>query len=151
VRTHRPPAEEKGLALDLVIDPALPEHITCDPTRLAQILNNLVNNAIKFTDFGAVTVRVGQDGGMLCIAVVDTGCGIDSDMQPHVFERFRQVDGFLTRRHQGTGLGLALVKELAALMGGDVVLNSRQGEGSEFLVSLPVVPRVSTTQEGLHP
>lgn len=151
VRTHRPPAEEKGLALDLVIDPALPEFITCDATRVAQILNNLVNNAIKFTDIGAVTVRIGQDDGMLRIAVADTGCGIDPDMQPHVFERFRQVDGFLTRRHQGTGLGLALVKELAALMGGDVVLNSRQGEGSEFLVSLPVVPRVSATQEGLHP
>ena len=88
---------------------------------------------------------------MLRIAVVDSGCGIDPDMQPHVFERFRQVDGFLTRRHQGTGLGLALVKELAVLMGGDVALSSRSGEGCEFVVSVPLMPCVSATQEGSHP
>ena len=148
VRTHRPPADEKGLALELVIDPALPGQILCDATRLAQILNNLINNAIKFTDRGAVTVNVGQDAGKLRIAVADTGCGIDAEMQPHVFERFRQVDGFLTRRHQGTGLGLALVKELVALMGGEVVLNSRPGEGSTFVVSLPLVPDAAATQGG---
>ncbi|MBL8452233.1 MAG: two-component sensor histidine kinase [Zoogloea sp.] len=148
MRTHRPPADEKGLALELVIDPALPGQILCDATRLAQILNNLINNAIKFTDRGAVTVNVGQDAGKLRIAVADTGCGIDAEMQPHVFERFRQVDGFLTRRHQGTGLGLALVKELVALMGGEVVLNSRPGEGSTFVVSLPLVPDAAATQGG---
>lgn len=148
VRTHRPPADEKGLTLGLVIDPALPEQIICDATRLAQILNNLVNNAIKFTDSGAVNVGVGQDGGKLRIVVADTGCGIDAEMQPHVFERFRQVDGFLTRRHQGTGLGLALVKELVALMGGEVVLSSRPGEGSEFVVSLPLEPGTAATQGG---
>ncbi|MCK6395520.1 hybrid sensor histidine kinase/response regulator [Zoogloea sp.] len=145
VCTHRPPADEKGLTLGLVIDPALPEQIICDATRLAQILNNLVNNAIKFTDSGAVNVGVGQDGGKLRIVVADTGCGIDAEMQPHVFERFRQVDGFLTRRHQGTGLGLALVKELVALMGGEVVLSSRPGEGSEFVVSLPLEPGTAAT------
>jgi len=145
VRTHRPPADEKGLALELLIDPALPEQISCDATRLAQILNNLINNAIKFTDSGAVTVKVGQDAGKLRIGVADTGCGIDAGMQPHVFERFRQVDGFLTRRHQGTGLGLALVKELVALMGGEVTLSSRPGEGSEFVVSLPLEPGVAAT------
>ena len=145
LRTHRPPADEKGLALELLIDPALPEQISCDATRLAQILNNLINNAIKFTDSGAMTVKVGQDAGKLRIGVADTGCGIDAGMQPHVFERFRQVDGFLTRRHQGTGLGLALVKELVALMGGEVTLSSRPGEGSEFVVSLPLEPGVAAT------
>ncbi|MDD2990643.1 MAG: ATP-binding protein [Zoogloea sp.] len=148
VRTHRPPADEKGLALELVIDPALPEQISCDATRLAQILNNLLNNAIKFTDSGAVTVNVGQDAGRLRIGVADTGCGIDVGMQPYVFERFRQVDGFLTRRHQGTGLGLALVKELVAMMGGEVTLSSCPGKGSEFVISLPLEPVAAATREG---
>lgn len=148
VRTHRPPADEKGLTLELVIDPALPEQISCDATRLAQILNNLLNNAIKFTDSGAVTVNVGQDAGRLRIGVADTGCGIDVGMQPYVFERFRQVDGFLTRRHQGTGLGLALVKELVAMMGGEVTLSSCPGKGSEFVISLPLEPVAAATREG---
>ncbi|WP_079436735.1 ATP-binding protein [Zoogloea sp. LCSB751] len=138
VRTHYPPAEDKGLELRLDIAPDVPAEFVCDATRLAQILNNLLNNAIKFTDRGSVRVQVGRDGEALRIAVADSGCGIPEDMQPHVFERFRQVDGFLTRRHQGTGLGLALVKELVTLMGGDVTLTSRPEQGSEFVVRLPL-------------
>jgi signal transduction histidine kinase len=139
VRTHYPSAEEKGLDLRLDVAADAPADFVCDATRLAQILNNLLHNAIKFTDKGSVGVKVGRDGDMLCIAVTDTGCGIPEEMLPHVFERFRQVDGFLTRRHQGTGLGLALVQQLVTLMGGEVSLASRVEEGSEFVVRLPLV------------
>ncbi|RTL24249.1 MAG: sensor histidine kinase [Rhodocyclaceae bacterium] len=139
VRTHYPSAEEKGLELRLEIATDAPADFVCDGTRLAQILNNLLHNAIKFTDRGSVGVQVGRDGDMLRIAVTDTGCGIPEEMLPHVFERFRQVDGFLTRRHQGTGLGLALVQELVTLMGGDVSLVSRVEEGSEFVIRLLLV------------
>ncbi|HRH75376.1 MAG TPA: ATP-binding protein, partial [Zoogloea sp.] len=141
VLTHRPPADRKGLVLALQIEPGTPDEVVCDPTRVAQILNNLLNNAVKFTETGSVTVKVGQDEGKLRITVADTGCGIEPGMQPHVFERFRQVDGFLTRRHQGTGLGLALVKELVELMGGEVTLCSQPGQGSEFTITLPLAPQ----------
>lgn len=139
VRTHYPPAGDKGLELRLDIAADVPAEFVCDATRLAQILNNLLNNAIKFTDRGSVSVQVGRDGDALRIAVADSGCGIPEDMLPHVFERFRQVDGFLTRRHQGTGLGLALVKELVTLMGGDVSLTSQLEQGSEFVIRLPLM------------
>ncbi len=148
VLTHRPPADRKGLALALHIEPGTPDEVVCDPTRVAQILNNLLNNAVKFTDAGSVTVQVGQEEGKLRITVADTGCGIESGMQPHVFERFRQVDGFLTRRHQGTGLGLALVKELVELMGGEVTLSSRPAQGSEFSITLPLAPQTMAPGKG---
>ena len=148
VLTHRPPADRKGLALALHIEPGTPDEVVCDPTRVAQILNNLLNNAVKFTDAGSVTVQVGQEEGKLRITVADTGCGIESGMQPHVFERFRQVDGFLTRRHQGTGRGLALVKELVELMGGEVTLSSRPAQGSEFSITLPLAPQTMAPGKG---
>ncbi len=138
VRTYIPPAESKGLALVVVMAPDLPTEFVCDGTRVVQVLNNLLSNAIKFTDSGGVTVRVGVAGGRLEIAVADTGCGIPAEVLPDIFERFRQVDGFLTRGHQGTGLGLALVSELVALMGGEVEASSEPGKGSEFVVRLPL-------------
>ena len=138
VRNYYPPAAKKGLTLTLEMAPGLPETLLCDSTRVAQLLNNLLSNAIKFTDSGKIAVRVSRVGRLLEIGVVDSGCGIPEDVLPHIFERFRQVDSFLTRRHQGTGLGLALVKELVALMGGDVRVSSATGQGSEFVVSLPI-------------
>ncbi|WP_300438593.1 ATP-binding protein [Zoogloea sp.] len=138
VRNYYPPAAKKGLTLTLETAPGLPETLLCDSTRVAQLLNNLLSNAIKFTDSGKIAVRVSRAGRMLEIAVFDSGCGIPEDMLPHIFERFRQVDSFLTRRHQGTGLGLALVKELVGLMGGELRVSSKVGQGSEFVVSLPI-------------
>ena len=146
VRTYYPPAAEKGLALDVTLAPDLPAELVCDSTRVAQILNNLLNNAIKFTDAGSVSVQARVEAGMLHISVADTGCGISAEMLPHIFERFRQVDGFLTRRHQGTGLGLALVKELVDLMGGDVSVRSEPEKGSEFLIRLPLVTEMAQQQ-----
>jgi len=138
VRHYQPPAAGKGLSLALELEPGLPEQFDCDATRLTQVLNNLLSNAIKFTDHGRIDVRAGRAGDRLEIRVADTGCGIPADMLPHVFERFRQVDGSLTRRHQGTGLGLALVQELVALMEGEVTVRSEPGQGSEFIVRLPL-------------
>ena len=89
-------------------------------------------------DAGEIVLHVARRGAQLEVAVRDSGCGIPADMLPHVFERFRQVDNFLTRREQGTGLGLALVKELVGLMGGEVRVRSEEGQGSEFVVTLPI-------------
>lgn len=138
IQSHRPPALEKGLVLAFEVAGDVPETLRCDSTRLSQVLINLVDNAIKFTDEGRVDITVSRQGAWLQLKVADTGCGIAGDMQDHVFERFRQVESFLTRRHAGTGLGLALVKELTALMGGNVVLHSEPGKGSEFVVNLPL-------------
>ncbi len=138
IQSHRPLALEKGLMLACEVADDVPETLRTDSTRLSQVLINLVDNAIKFTDEGRVEMSVSRNGAGLQFKVVDTGCGIAEDMQAHVFERFRQVESFLTRRHAGTGLGLALVKELTALMGGNVILHSAPGKGSEFLVNLPL-------------
>ena len=138
VRTYHPPAASKGVSLVLRFDDGLPATLVCDATRVAQVFNNLLSNAIKFTDAGEVVLQVARRGAQLEVAVRDTGCGIPAEMLPHVFERFRQVDNFLTRRHQGTGLGLALVHELVGLMGGEVRVRSEEGKGSEFVVTLPI-------------
>lgn len=138
VRNYQPPATKKGLALRVEVADDTPETFRCDATRLVQMLNNLLSNAIKFTDVGRVDVRVGMAGRQLEIVVQDTGCGIAPEMLSHIFERFTQADNFLTRRHQGTGLGLALVRELAELMGGTVSVKSVVEQGTTFIVRLPV-------------
>lgn len=138
VRTYQPPAAKKGLELAVTLADDLPADFVCDATRVVQVLNNLLSNAIKFTDHGRVEVRVSRVGDELEFVVADSGCGIAPDMLSHVFERFSQADNFLTRRHQGTGLGLALVKELVDLMGGSVNVRSELEKGSEFIVRLPL-------------
>ena len=138
VRTYYPPAAGKGVGLALTFDDGLPDTLVCDATRVAQVFNNLLSNALKFTDAGEIVLHVARRGAQLEVAVRDSGCGIPADMLPHVFERFRQVDNFLTRREQGTGLGLALVNELVGLMGGEVRVRSEEGQGSEFVVTLPI-------------
>lgn len=138
VRTYQPPAAKKGLELAVTLADDLPADFVCDATRVVQVLNNLLSNAIKFTDQGRVEVRVSRVGDELEFVVADSGCGIAPDMLSHVFERFSQADNFLTRRHQGTGLGLALVKELVDLMGGSVNVRSELEKGSEFIVRLPL-------------
>ncbi len=139
---HRDPAEAKRLALTVSEAPGLPEHILTDPTRLRQILNNLLDNAVKFTDAGSIRFAVNQTDEHVVFAVTDTGPGIAPEYQELVFEKFKQVENFLTRNHGGTGLGLALVRQLASHMGGRVELQSTLGEGSTFTVLLPLrVPK----------
>ena len=127
-------AGEKGLDLAVYVDPSL-GIVQGDPTRLRQVLGNLTNNAIKFTETGGVTLRVerARDGsGRIEFAVEDTGPGIPADKLPGLFEAFSQADQSTTRKHGGTGLGLAICDRLVRAMGGDWVLSSREGEGSSF-------------------
>lgn len=110
-----------------------------DPLRLKQILLNLLGNAVKFTDGGEVRVEVNPpENGRILLHVCDTGIGIEKVEQERIFERFYQVDGSTTRRHGGAGLGLALVRHLVRILGGDVHVRSEPGKGSRFTVQLPV-------------
>lgn len=130
-------ASEKHLIISYIIDPNVPETIIGDPARLRQILINLLNNAVKFTDKGEVTVAVtarkleGTDHEVH-FTVKDTGIGIPGDKIGHLFQPFSQVDGSTTRRYGGTGLGLAISKRLAELMGGRIWAESEIGKGSIF-------------------
>ncbi|WP_051243166.1 hybrid sensor histidine kinase/response regulator [Azohydromonas australica] len=127
-----------GKPLELALDTDhLPERLRGDPTRLSQVLLNLLSNAVKFTATGSVRLRgelLREEGQRLLLRfeVRDTGPGIPPERQQAVFEAFEQADGSITRHHGGTGLGLALVRHLAALMGGEVGLHSAPGEGSTF-------------------
>ena len=132
-------AQAKGLRLDLVIEPEAAGGWRGDGDRLRQILNNLLSNAIKFTEEGAVAARFGcSPSGGLRLTVSDTGIGIASDHLPGLFEKFVQADNSTTRRFGGTGLGLSICRELAQLMGGRIAARSVRGEGSTFVVELPL-------------
>jgi len=134
----------RGKNLDLAghIDPSTPALIEADPTRLRQVIGNLVNNAIKFTETGAVMVTAAPQstprGEMLRIAVRDTGIGIPKDKIPSLFEAFAQADQSTTRRFGGTGLGLAICRRLAEAMGGRLGATSEVGKGSVFALDLPM-------------
>jgi PAS domain S-box-containing protein len=135
-------ATAKGIALRTEIAPDVPKWLKSDPTRLRQILFNLVGNAVKFTQQGEVVIRASTgsmrgDGCDLRIDVVDTGLGIDRDKMANLFEPFKQGDTGMARRFGGTGLGLAIVKRLVRLLGGSVTVESTVNAGSTFTVVLP--------------
>lgn len=132
----RPAAEGAGLALALA--PGEPVEVEADRDRLSQVIANLVDNAVKYTERGAVTLAVGQEGGRAWCEVRDTGAGIPADDQPRVFERFYRVDKARSRAQGGTGLGLSIVKHIVVLHGGEVSVRSAPGEGSVFRFQLPV-------------
>ena len=138
-----PRAAEGGLEVTCRIDPALPSHIQCDPSRLRQVLLNLAGNAVKFTERGSVEVRALASGSAadprLRIEVADSGIGIEAGRLEAVFERFTQADSSITRRFGGTGLGLTISRQLVHLMGGQLNVQSRSGEGSTFSVDLPLL------------
>jgi len=131
-------AEDKGLSFELKVEPAAAGAYLGDPTRLRQVLSNLVSNALKFTASGGVTVTASRRGDVLDFDVADTGIGIPHDVQARLFDKFAQADASTTRRFGGTGLGLAICRDLATLMGGDVTLESEPGRGSVFRLSLPL-------------
>jgi PAS domain S-box-containing protein len=136
--------EGKGLAIRLDCDPDLPPQLEGDPTRIRQILTNLLSNALKFTEAGGITVRVGArpqaDGVMLRFEVSDTGIGIPADRMHLLFRDFSQIDSSTTRRYGGTGLGLSICKRLAEAMGGAVGVTSSPGRGSSFWFTVLVQP-----------
>jgi signal transduction histidine kinase/CheY-like chemotaxis protein len=131
---------DKKLGFDLRIDRAVPDFIIGDRTRLWQVLTNLISNAIKFTLRGGVQIRIAMINGeqrRLRFSVHDTGIGIAKDKQEVIFESFKQADGTTTRLFGGTGLGLSISRKLVQLMGGELLLHSDPGRGSEFYFELP--------------
>jgi two-component system sensor histidine kinase BarA len=136
-------ARSANLQMASFADPNVPDFYTSDPVRLTQILTNLANNAIKFTEQGHVglAVRMVQNKGagadMIEFSIIDTGIGIPQDKVASIFEEFSQADASTTRRFGGTGLGLSICKKLVTAMGGTIKVASRLGEGSRFVVTVP--------------
>ncbi len=133
-------ADSKNLELACYVDPAVPDTVRGDSERLRQVLINLVNNAIKFTDHGEVVIRafsdpVSNDKDLVRFSVSDTGIGIPPDRMDRLFKSFSQVDSSTTRKYGGTGLGLAICKRLAEMMGGRIGVDSEQGKGTTFWFS----------------
>ncbi|MCI5166466.1 MAG: GAF domain-containing protein, partial [Candidatus Electrothrix sp. GM3_4] len=150
-KTFRHQAEQKGLVLRFTLADEVPQNIKSDRQRLEQILNNLLSNAVKFTDQGKITVFVSlvpsgidlrrpdlSSENALVVAVQDSGIGIPLAKQQIIFEAFRQVDGGTARKYGGTGLGLSIARNLADLLGGEIHLESKEGEGARFTLYLPV-------------
>ena len=134
-------ASEKGLAFNVDIDPNVPSVLFGDEIRIRQIIINLLNNAVKYTNEGSVSLhveseKVGDNHVLLLISVADTGIGIKSEVIPHLFDAFKRADQAKNRYIEGTGLGLSIVKQLVDLMGGEVSVNSVYGQGSTFTVSV---------------
>jgi len=141
VRMWRPEARGKGLRLRVEGARSLPEWVEGDPTRIRQVLNNLISNALKFTAEGSITLRLSArraaDGGWaLQVAVADTGPGMTPDQVARLFTPFDQLDAGTARKHGGSGLGLAISRELARLMGGDLTAASAPGEGAVFTLCM---------------
>ncbi len=148
-------AHKKGLELTLEIAPEVPRQLIGDPTRLRQVLLNLVGNAIKFTHAGvvAVTVNVAEIKDPECIlhfAVRDTGIGISADQQERLFRPFEQADSSTTRRYGGTGLGLAISARIVQLMGGKIWIESSLGAGSIFHFTVPMETAPISDQNAHH-
>jgi CheY-like chemotaxis protein len=131
-------AVKKQLAFVCEVADAARGRYLGDSARIRRILYNLTDNALKFTHDGAVTLRVAREGDRVVFRVIDTGIGIGGDDLAHLFETFFQADATLTRRYSGSGIGLAICSELSTLMGGMIEATSRLGEGSEFILTLPL-------------
>jgi two-component system sensor histidine kinase BarA len=134
---HQPVIAGKGVEFIAEISPDVPETIATDSLRLRQILHNLLSNAVKFTEKGEIRLTVAPIGPDIVFTVTDTGPGIPENMLGAIFEKFRQVDSFLTRSHSGTGLGLTLASHLVELLGGRIGVESEVGKGTSFHFTLP--------------
>lgn len=147
-------ANAKGITFTLNRDPSIPEKIYADPNRLSQIITNLLNNALKFTEKGFVTLAVSYDEkkGELKFSVQDSGIGIKKEDQNKLFQRFSQVDGSISRKFGGTGLGLSIVHSLVQEMNGDIGVQSALGEGSTFWFTLPYSEQdLANAEEDIDP
>ena len=132
-----PSVHQKGLELNCIIEPDVPDSLVGDPTRLRQVLLNLLGNSLKFTESGEINLRVHtestiRDSAMLLFSVEDSGIGIPMEKQVRIFEAFTQADGSTTRRFGGTGLGLTISRKLVQMMGGSIWVESTVGRGSTF-------------------
>jgi signal transduction histidine kinase/CheY-like chemotaxis protein len=135
----RPRADERSVALRCVLLTPIPSRIVSDPTRVRQVLINLVSNAIKFTERGEVRVEVRSVDGELSVEVIDSGVGMSDEQSAALFRPFTQADASVTRRHGGTGLGLSICRRLGEMLGGAVELvRTAPGEGSTFRFRIPI-------------
>ena len=146
-------ADQKGLKFRADVAPDVPDRLTGDPLRLRQVLVNLLNNAIKFTEAGSVVLRSELDGHderavTLHFSVSDTGIGIPPEKVSVIFEAFRQADSSMTRKYGGTGLGLTICSQLVAMMGGRIWVDSRPGEGSTFHFTASFQPEAEPDSAG---
>ena len=154
---YRPLAERRGLDLQVQVEPGTPAECVADPTRLSQILKNLLNNALKFTEKGGVGLRIsaapgGGDGApAIDFVVTDTGIGISAEVLPALFAPFTQGDGSISRRFGGSGLGLSICRRLAELLGARIEVASEVGRGSTFRLRLPLSPPAGPAVPSLAP
>lgn len=151
-----PIAAEKGLTLDVELAPQLHDTLVGDAHRIGHVLANLIDNAIKFTPKGSVSVRVAQtprtDGRLTLIcAVIDTGIGMSPEVSAKIFEPFTQADTSISRRYGGTGLGLAICKKLVDAMEGTITVNARPGAGASFIFQIPLAPQTGSVRHGSLP
>ncbi|MCM0755979.1 ATP-binding protein [Desulfovibrio aminophilus] len=153
LRTYEIQARLKGLSLEVERGAGLPARLLGDPFRLRQVLNNLLSNALRFTPTGSVTLSVLPDAGpadgegrsRLTFAVRDTGIGIPPQAQAHIFESFELAEHYLNKRYGGSGLGLSIARQVVERMGGEIRLESAEGQGSTFTVSVPFsLPGIGT-------
>lgn len=149
----------KDLELIFVVDPLLPRQLVGDPGRLTQVLTNLIENAVKFTESGEIVITVEPDSSIqkqhqsaIKFRVDDTGAGISKDMLPILFDPFTQAEDYISRRHEGTGLGLAICKRLVELMGGSIGAESELGKGSSFSFTILFeIGEMESTHNNLPP
>lgn len=148
-RLFAPLAKQKGLVFNVEVASDIPDTIETDQQRLEQVLRNLIANALKFTDKGAVTLSISGEGTGLAFAVRDTGIGIARESQELIFDAFKQADGTTSRKYGGTGLGLSISRDLARMLGGDVTVKSEVGVGSTFTLTLPLTynPKSATAEK----
>ena len=137
----KPLADKKNIGFNLKLDPELPDIVVLDPLRLTQVLNNLLSNALKFTQAGSVSLKISlnKNSNSLLFEIIDTGIGLSQAQQEKLFQAFSQADTSTTRKFGGTGLGLVISKRLVEAMGGSIGLKSQEGEGSNFYFSMPIV------------
>jgi CheY-like chemotaxis protein/signal transduction histidine kinase len=147
-QTFEPMAEQKQVFFRVIKAPDLPATIETDAQRLSQVLKNLLSNALKFTERGEVALEIAPRGDAIEFAVRDTGIGIAEEHHQIIFEPFRQADGTTNRKFGGTGLGLSISRELARLLGGQITLESKRGEGSTFRLLMPRVPPQQARRDG---
>jgi signal transduction histidine kinase/PAS domain-containing protein len=146
VGAMQPQILARGLKLKVEIAPDSPR-VSANTERLEQVLINLVANAIKFTDYGSITIRTSYDGQRMRLSVADTGIGIAPEQQPELFQEFQQFDNQHNRRGRGTGLGLAISRRLIELMGGSLSVESAPGVGSTFSCDLPLIAETLREKE----
>lgn len=150
IAAFAPGAASKSLDLRLEMGDGTSGAYRGDPLRLRQVLYNLISNAVKFTPRGEIRLSVTRADGVIRVTVSDTGPGIPEIQQARLFRKFEQLDASTTRRHGGTGLGLAICRELCELMGGTIAMESAAGQGSTFIVSLPL-ERLGDRLESVEP